>query len=81
MNIELEYKKRWHSLRTKLDALLNDEQTMGDLDPATLKTAIEVMNILDNNETKTYDYNAPRYFHPDENIKITHEEISKLFNK
>tara|TARA_R110002049_G_scaffold3105_7_gene24424 strand:+ start:805 stop:1062 length:258 start_codon:yes stop_codon:yes gene_type:complete len=81
MNIELEYKKRWYNLRSKLNSLLHEDETMGDLDPVTLKVALEIMNILDNNKTKKYDYNIPKYFQSDCDIKITHEEISELFNR
>jgi hypothetical protein len=81
MNIELEYKKRWYNLRSKLNSLLHEDETMGDLDPVTLKVALEIMNILDNNKTKKYDYNIPKYFQSDCDIEITHEEIAELFNR
>ena len=75
------YKKKWYNMRSKIDALLNGEESMSDLDSNTLKTVLEIMNIIDNNETKEYDYNIPRYLHSDENLEITHEQISELFNK
>ena len=81
MNIELSYKKRWYNLRSKLDAMLYEDQTMGDLDAVTLKTALEIMNILDNNKTIKYDYDISKHFLSDSDIQITHEEITKLFNK
>lgn len=81
MNIELEYKKRWYNLRSKLNSLLHEDQTMGELDPITLKIALEIMNILDNNKTIKYDYDISKHFLSDCDIQITHQEISELFNR
>ena len=75
------YRTKWLKLKSKVEALLNGGETFDDADPETLKKILFLIDLVENGEPKTYDYNVPRYFCDDDYLDITHEQISEAFDK
>ena len=76
------YKKKWYDLKNKVESILSMPILKNDsIDNETLQVVLRLMEIIQYGYANPTDYDAPRYFSPDENLEITHEQISELFNK
>ena len=77
-----DYKKRWYDLKNKVESILSMPILKNDsIDNDTLKVVLRLMEIIQYGYANPTDYDAPRYFSPEEDLDITHDEIASTFNR